>query len=285
MRILITGGTGFLGKHLVRHYIAQGCEVVSFSRSEARHEEQKREVNSPALKSYIGDVRDQDTVQRAMAGADAVIHAAAQKHVPWSEEFPEECYKTNVQGTINVWRACQEEKIDPSKALLVSTDKACKPINTYGASKLMAECVWGGLKARFGNIWGSTGSVIYWLMKQRGTGTMKITEPLMRRYHIKVDACVKFISDRITPGPEIDWKWTPGLYIPSFKWYVLRDLAQAVDPAAKLEYTGIRRGEKMWEDLLEAGDAYDERDRLTVEELREEVRVLCGSMETAAMPR
>src|SRR5579872_104198 len=280
MKILITGGTGFLGRHLVKHYVTQGHEVVSFARREQGHEEQSRELRGlfgekHLLRSWIGDVRDQDTVQRAMAGCGAVIHCAAQKHVPWGEEFPEECIKTNVQGTINVQQAARKEGIDPSKAILISTDKAVKPINTYGASKFLAECVWAGKTIRFGNIWGSTGSVVYWLLAQRGNKEIKITDKNMLRYHIKAEECAAVVSHELeTP--------TVGKTTPIMPWYTLVDLCEAVAQGVPVVTTGIRRGEKLIEDLdgIEAIGP-----RMTVRHLRKEVETLCGSMGMADTPK
>ena len=272
MRVWISGGTGFLGRHLVRHYISQGCEVVSFSRDEGKHEAQRREISSPLLKSYVGDVRDADTVERSMAGAVAVIHAAAQKHVPWSEEFPEECYRTNVQGTINVERAT--ERLGITQKLQISSDKATKPINTYGASKFMAEQVWRGPVVRLGNLFGSTGSVVYWLLSQRGLPTVKITSTLMRRYSLMADEATRFCSASLHASP--------GVFSPAMKWYWLKDLCEAVCPGQEIVETGVRKGEKLVEEV--EGQRYDEEDRLSIDELRRAAECL-GSTEMAVMLR
>jgi UDP-N-acetylglucosamine 4,6-dehydratase len=266
-RVLVTGGTGFLGSHIVKELLRRGHEVVSFARGEHKHEEQARLAASDLLSSHIGDVRDLDAVESAAEGCQSVIHCAAQKCVPWAEAFPEEAIKTNVQGTINVAKAAEAVG---ARAVLVSTDKACKPINTYGASKYLAERVWHGPIVRMGNIWGSTGSVIYWLLKQRGTGTIKITSSKMRRFHIRVEQAVAHILSAVHD-----------LSIPTMKWYWLDDLAEAVDPNANIVETGIRQGEKLEEDLYESKTLYPEYLRLTVDELRREVDLLCGSGETA----
>lgn len=274
-RVLVTGGTGYLGSHIVKALLEKGKHVISFARGEHDHERQQREiptVHHSRLESFIGDVRDPDALFHAFKGVGLVYHAAAQKCVPWSEQFPEECIKTNVQGTINVQKAAEEAGV--KRAILISSDKACRPINTYGASKYLAERVWKGQVIRLGNIWGSTGSVIYWLLKQRGTGEIKITSMKMRRWHIRVDQAVQYVLACVHE-----------LSIPTMRWYWLEDLAKAVDPDAKIVETGIRKGEKQEEDLYESGTAYPEYLRMSVDELRTEIETLCGSGVTAATPR
>lgn len=268
-RTLVTGGTGFLGSHLVKLLLERGHEVVSFARGEHGHEVQSRILgHRSGLHSFVGDVRDPDSVEDAVGGCDYVIHAAAQKCVPWAEQFPEQCVKTNVQGSVNVQRAAKEVG---AKALLVSTDKACRPINTYGASKYLAERVWKGPIVRMGNIWGSTGSVVYWLLQQRGTGQIKITSRKMKRFHITASEATEFILAAMNE-PE-------GIHIPVMRWYALEDLATAIDPDAQIVETGIRKGEKFVEDLSE--EFVPCKSALSVEELRVEVASLCGSGETA----
>lgn len=274
-RVLVTGGTGYLGSHIVKELLKRGNEVVSFARSEHGHERLERSLGGVGghrgLRSAIGDVRDLDAVRSSVDGCQRVIHCAAQKCVPWAEAFPEECIKTNVQGTINVAKAAEEVG---AAATLVSTDKACKPINTYGASKYLAERVWSGPIVRMGNIWGSTGSVIYWLLKQRGQAQIKITSHKMRRFHIRVGEAVDHILSAVHD-----------LAVPTMRWYWLDDLATAVDPNAEIVETGIRQGEKLEEDLYEARTLYPEYLRLSVAELRREVELLCGSGATADTPK
>lgn len=274
MKVLVTGGTGFLGSHLVRTLLRQHhAQVVSFARGEHGHEKQQRaEDGDHRLDSVIGDVRDPDSVLRAIRGCGLVYHAAAQKCVPWAEKHPEECIKTNVQGSINVQKAAEEVG---AKAVLISTDKACKPINTYGASKYLAERIWKGPIVRMGNIWGSTGSVVYWLLNQRGSGQMKITSRKMKRFHITVDEAVEFILAAAHQEK--------GVHIPIMRWYALEDLATAIDPDAKIVETGIRQGEKYAEDLSE--DFVPCKSALSIEELRREVELLCGSGATADTPK
>ncbi len=272
MRVLVTGGTGYLGSHIVSALLTQGHQVVSFARGEHGHEAQERALHNANLESFIGDVRDYAAVQEAVEGCGLVYHAAAQKCVPWAEKFPEECIKTNVQGSINTSKAAEAVG---AKAVLISTDKACRPINTYGASKYLAECAWKGPIVRMGNIWGSTGSVVYWLLKQRGTGVMKITSRKMNRYHITVEEAIPFILNASLESS--------GVHIPVMRWYALEDLARAIDPEATIVETGIRKGEKYVEDLSEEFTPC--KSALSVEELRREVETLCGSTATADMPR
>lgn len=271
-KVLVTGGTGFLGSHIVSELLKRGHEVVSFARGEHGHETQSRELGSDRLQSYVGDVRDLQAVNSACKGCSIVIHAAAQKCVPWAEAFPEECIKTNVQGTINVQRAAEEAGV--KRAVYISSDKACKPINTYGASKYLGEKVWNGPIIRLGNLWGSTGSVIYWLLKQRGTGKISITSRKMRRFHIRVEQAVEHVLSCVHD-----------LSVPTMRWYWLEDLAKAVDPEAEIVETGIRQGEKLEEDLYESRTPYPDYLRLSVDELKAEIDALCGSGATAVTPR
>lgn len=309
MKVLVTGATGFLGRHLVKHLLSTGRSVVAFARSEHGHEALRsfigeRNPGDGLLDSVIGDVRDFEALLGVIDhDVSCVIHAAAQKCVPWAEKCPEEAVKTNVQGTINVARACQERGI--KKALYVSSDKVASPCNTYGASKYLGEKVWSvGPSVRFGNLWGSTGSVVYSLLAQKGKGELKITHMFMDRFHIRVGQAVSFALKVLEEGK-------PGeIWVPLMRSYGLLDLAKAVDPDAVITSTGPRRGEKIHEELFSDVEFRNLRDRgdhfiidpsyendeypirprlkkyLTVEELRLELEILpCGSGATAATPR
>jgi UDP-N-acetylglucosamine 4,6-dehydratase len=246
----VTGATGFLGRSIVKRLLTEGHTVISYARSEHGHEKLERlchGTHQGKLVSTLGDVRDAAAVHRAMRGANYVIHCAAQKIVPWAEKWPEEAVKTNVLGTINVSKAAEEYGIH---ALLISTDKACLPCNTYAASKFLAERSWIGPACRFGNLWGSTGSVIYYLLDQSESGIFKITDKRMTRFSLGVDAAAAFTLKALYTG-RIGEVWIPKM--PSYR---LPDLCEAVNPDNRIVETGIRHGEKLHEDLISMHECF-----------------------------
>ena len=204
--ILITGGTGSLGKQLTQTIFKKWPDVkrlVIFSRDEQKQFQMAQDYPSseyPAIRYFIGDVRDKDRLVRALEGIDVVIHAAAMKHVHIAEYNPTEAIKTNVEGAQNVIEACMDTNVKDVVAL--STDKACAPINLYGATKLVSDKLFiaaNNIKGkrdlrfsvvRYGNVMGSNGSVIPFFLKKRKEGFLPITDKNMTRFNISLDGGV-----------------------------------------------------------------------------------------------
>ena len=265
-RILITGGTGSLGKKLTRVLLngTKGSKVVIFSRDEFKQFEM-RSGYSPAeqerLRFFIGDVRDAERLKRAMTGVDYVIHAAALKQVDTAEYNPGECIKTNVDGAENVIEAALCANVTGVAAL--STDKACAPINLYGATKLVSDKLFvaannikGEHKIRFsvvryGNVMGSRGSVIPFFIKQAEKGFLPITHKEMTRFNISLDegAALVLFALRHHLGGEI--------FVPKIPSYRILDVARAVAPGCEIREVGIRPGEKLHEEMITATDSLD----------------------------
>ncbi len=207
--ILVTGGTGSFGQHFIRTVLERWPKVrrlVVFSRDEQKQFQMAQTFSAdqyPALRYFIGDVRDADRLHRAFQGVDYVVHAAAMKHVPIAEYNPVECIKTNVYGAQNVITAALDT--DVSRVVALSTDKASAPINLYGATKLCSDKLFiaannfKGQKdirfsiVRYGNVMGSNGSVIPFFLKQRKSGVLTITEPNMTRFNITLDDGVEMV--------------------------------------------------------------------------------------------
>jgi len=260
--ILITGGTGSLGKQLTTMLLAAGAHrIIVFSRDEFKQytmasaalpEDRKR------LRFFLGDVRDTARLRRAMDGVDYVIHAAALKHVPAAEYNPFEFVKTNVVGAENVINAAIDCGVRHVVAL--STDKAANPINLYGATKLCSDKLFvsgnsysGRHRTRFcvvryGNVVGSRGSVIPFFLRKRKEGCLPITDVRMTRFWITLQEGASLVLNalRDMKGGEI---WIPK--IPSMR---LVDLARAICPDCRQEVVGIRPGEKLHEVMIPVDD-------------------------------
>jgi UDP-N-acetylglucosamine 4,6-dehydratase len=220
--------------------------------------------DQPNLRYFIGDVRDLSRLQRAMHGANVVIHAAALKQVPACEYNPMEAIKTNILGTANVIEAALEAGV--SKVLALSTDKAVSPVNLYGATKLAAEKLtvqsnaYSGERparfscVRYGNVIGSRGSVVPIFLRQRQNGKLSITDKRMTRFWLSLEQGVRFVlhSIDLMQGGEV--------FVPKLPSMSLMDLAKAIAPQAKLEEVGVRPGEKLHEVLISEDEA-----RTTVE--------------------
>ncbi len=265
-RILITGGTGSLGKKLTRMLLdtTKNSIVVVYSRDEFKQFEMRVSFSTEEqarLRFFIGDVRDAERLKRAMVGVDYVIHAAALKQVDTAEYNPGECIKTNVIGAENVIEAALSCGVKGVVAL--STDKACAPINLYGATKLVSDKLFvaannikGDRKIRFsvvryGNVMGSRGSVIPFFMKQREMGFLPITHKEMTRFNISIDdgAALVMFALKNQLGGEI--------FIPKIPSYKILDVAEAVAPGCETREIGIRPGEKLHEEMITATDSLD----------------------------
>ncbi len=262
--ILITGGTGSFGKKMVQIVLAQykPKRLIIFSRDELKQFEMAQKWNPhkyPCIQYVLGDVRDKDRLMRVFQGVDYVIHAAALKQVPAAERNPEEYIKTNVQGAMNIIEACLANKVH--RVIALSTDKACNPINLYGATKLCSDKLFtavgfvGGETAtrfavvRYGNVLGSRGSVVPFFKERLKTGVLPITDARMTRFWITLDQAVYFVLESLkrTKGGEI--------FVPRIPSMKITDLAKAIGPKCKLEEVGIRPGEKIHETLISEDEA------------------------------
>ena len=268
--ILITGGTGSLGKALTKRIFTDFPKVkrlVIFSRDEQKQFQMAQDYNPktyPAIRFFIGDVRDRERLIRAMNGINYVIHAAAMKHVHLAEYNPSECIKTNIGGAENVIHACLQTKVE--KIVALSTDKACAPINLYGATKLTSDKLFvaanniKGSKSikfsvvRYGNVMGSNGSVIPFFLKKRKEGVLPITDPNMTRFNISLDGGVEMVFHALATS------WGGEILVPKIPSYKITDIAKAVAPNTKQKIVGIRPGEKIHEEMITSSDSYNTYD-------------------------
>ena len=262
--ILITGGTGSFGQLCVQVLLArhQPRKLIIYSRDELKQFEMQQKWNGPAMRYFIGDVRDYERLRVAMRGVDYVIHAAALKQVPAAEYNPMECVKTNIHGAENVIAAAIENEVE--KVIALSTDKAANPINLYGATKLVSDKFFvagnniaGGHRTRFavvryGNVVGSRGSVLPFFQKlvRDGAAELPITDPRMTRFWITLEHGVEVVlqSFQRMHGGE--------LLVPSIPSIRITDLAQAVAPKLPTRVVGIRPGEKIHEVMCPLDDAH-----------------------------
>ncbi len=263
--ILVTGGTGSFGRAFVRTVLENYPSVrrlVVYSRDELKQFEMSQELSPgqhQALRYFIGDVRDQDRLRRALEGIDTVVHAAALKQVPAAEYNPFECIKTNVLGAQNVIEACLDSGVKNVVAL--STDKAAAPVNLYGATKLCSDKLFTAANnitgprdlrlsvVRYGNVMGSRGSVIPFFLAQRASGVFPITDPTMTRFNISLDEGVEMVLWALQNalGGEI--------FVPKIPSYRITDVAEAVGPECEVRVVGIRPGEKIHEEMITASDS------------------------------
>jgi len=264
--ILITGGTGSLGKELTKTILQKWPDVkrlVIYSRDEQKQFQMAQEYPDtvyPQIRFFIGDVRDLERLKRAFTGVDYVIHAAAMKHVHIAEYNPDECVKTNVGGAENVIRAALGSSV--SKVVALSTDKACAPINLYGATKLTSDKLFiaannikGGQEikfsvVRYGNVIGSNGSVIPFFLKKKKEGVLPITDPNMTRFNISLKDGVEMVLNALETA------WGGELFVPKIPSYKIMDVAQAIAPECEHKVTGIRPGEKIHEEMITSSDSY-----------------------------
>lgn len=265
--ILITGGTGSFGKAFTRTILQRYPDVkrlVIFSRDELKQFEMSQEFSTteyPAIRYFIGDIRDQDRVRRALEGIDVVIHAAALKQVPAAEYNPFECIKTNIIGAQNLIEACLDTGV--SNVVALSTDKAAAPINLYGATKLASDKLFTAANnvrgkrnlrfsvVRYGNVMGSRGSVIPFFMDKRASGVLPITDPAMTRFNISLQEGVDMVMWAIehARGGEI--------FVPKIPSYRITDVAQAIGPDCEHPVIGIRPGEKIHEEMITESDSFN----------------------------
>jgi UDP-N-acetylglucosamine 4,6-dehydratase len=264
--LLITGGTGSFGKLFVKTALERLKlrRLVVYSRDELKQYEMQQRLNAPALRYFIGDVRDRDRMHRALDGVDVVVHAAALKQVPAAEYNPFEAVKTNILGAENIINECIDRGVQ--RVIALSTDKAANPINLYGATKLCSDKLFVAGNAyvgrhetrfgvvRYGNVVGSRGSVIPFFVAKKKTGLLPITDPRMTRFWITLQQGVDFVIDclQCMHGGE--------LFVPKIPSMNIMDLAAAIAPECKTEVVGIRPGEKLHEVMVPEDDA-----RTTVE--------------------
>jgi UDP-N-acetylglucosamine 4,6-dehydratase (inverting) len=223
-----------------------------------------REKEYPVMRYFLGDVRDKERLIRAFNGVDIVIHAAAMKHVHLAEYNPDECIKTNVGGAQNVIHAALMN--DVSDVVALSTDKACAPINLYGATKLTSDKLFiaannirGHTKikfsvVRYGNVMGSNGSVIPFFLKNRHKGKLPVTDINMTRFNISLNGGVSMVMYAIQNA------WGGEVFIPKIPSYRISDVVKAIGPECEVEIIGIRPGEKLHEEMITASDSINTYD-------------------------
>ncbi len=270
LNVLVTGGTGSFGQAFVNMSLTKynPNKIVVFSRDEMKqwymaknYEEDKR------IRFFIGDIRDSSRLHRALSGIDLVVHAAAMKIVETAEYNPFECIKTNIDGAINLINASLDQNV--SRVVALSTDKASSPINLYGATKLASDKLfvssnfsYSGGKTRFsivryGNVMGSRGSIIPMFLRMKDKGILPITDHRMTRFMVSLEAGVELVWHAVSDmsGGEIYVKKTPSMKV--------TEVARTISPSAKLEFIGLRPGEKIHEQMIGAEESnntfeYDE---------------------------
>ncbi len=263
--ILITGGTGSFGKAFVRTVLERYPGVrrlVVYSRDELKQFEMSQLFplsKYPAIRYFIGDVRDEARLRRALEGIDVVVHAAALKQVPAAEYNPFECIKTNIMGAQNLIEASLD--LGVKRVVALSTDKAAAPINLYGATKLASDKLFVAANnirgdrdirfsvVRYGNVMGSRGSVIPFFLERRASGVLPITDPRMTRFNISLQEGVDMVLWSIENA------WGGEILVPKIPSYTITDVASAIGPDCRQEIVGVRPGEKIHEEMITASDS------------------------------
>ena len=265
--ILITGGTGSFGhkfcETVLKRYDLK--KLIIYSRDELKQSEMMQKFSDKmpdrkdSMRYLIGDVRDENRLLHAFNGVDIVVHAAALKQVPSCEYNPMEAVKTNVIGAMNVVTAAINAGV--KKVIALSTDKAANPINLYGATKLCSDKIITAARAyaggrdirfavvRYGNVFGSRGSVIPFFLKERSKGVLPVTDERMTRFWITLQQGVDFVLACLSrmKGGEV--------FVPKIPSMKITDLAKALAPECKLNFVGIRPGEKIHEVMVGSDDA------------------------------
>ncbi|MDE2396801.1 MAG: UDP-N-acetylglucosamine 4,6-dehydratase (inverting) [Burkholderiales bacterium] len=265
--ILLTGGTGSFGKAFVRSVLGRYPNIrrlVVYSRDELKQFEMAQtfaEREYSGLRYFIGDIRDEARLRRALEGIDIVVHAAALKQVPAAEYNPFECIKTNVLGAQNLIEACLDTQVE--RVVALSTDKAAAPINLYGATKLCSDKLFvaaNNIKGRrdirfsivrYGNVMGSRGSVIPFFLDRVKSGVLPITDPRMTRFNISLQDGVDMVLW------SIEHNWGGEVLVPKIPSYRITDVATAIGPECRQEVVGIRPGEKIHEEMITASDSFN----------------------------
>ncbi|MCG3189257.1 MAG: UDP-N-acetylglucosamine 4,6-dehydratase (inverting) [Burkholderiaceae bacterium] len=265
--LLITGGTGSFGKAFVGTVLERYPGIrrlVVYSRDELKQYEMSQVYSDrvhPGLRYFIGDIRDEARLRRALEGVDYVVHAAALKQVPAAEYNPFECIKTNIIGAQNLIEACLDCHIQ--RVVALSTDKAAAPINLYGATKLCSDKLFvaaNNIKGkrdvrfsvvRYGNVMGSRGSVIPFFLEKRSSGSLPITDPRMTRFNISLQEGVDMVLWAL------EHAWGGEVLVPKIPSYRITDVARAIGPECRHEIVGIRPGEKIHEEMITASDSFN----------------------------
>lgn len=267
--ILITGGTGSFGKTFTKLILSRYPKVkrlVILSRDEQKHFQmgmQFPESEYPAIRYFVGDVRDRNRLKKAFEGIDVVIHAAAMKHVHIAEYNPMECVKTNILGAENVIDAALEAGVKNVVAL--STDKAAAPINLYGATKLASDKLFvaaNNIKGkrnikfsvvRYGNVMGSNGSVMPFFLNKKNSGSefLPITDDRMTRFNISLEDGCEMVFNAIEKA------WGGEIFVPKIPSYKIVDVATAIAPECEQKVVGIRPGEKLHEEMITMSDSFN----------------------------
>lgn len=274
--LLVTGGTGSFGKQFIKTVLEnyKPKKVIIFSRDELKQFEMQQifsPAKYPAIRYFIGDVRDEERLHRAFRNVDIVIHAAAMKQVPAAEYNPFECIKTNILGAQNIINAALDMEVE--RVMALSTDKAANPLNLYGATKLCSDKLFVAANSytgerttkfsvvRYGNVLGSRGSVVPFFLKKREEGVLPITHQDMTRFWITLDQGIEFVisSLEMMVGGEI--------FIPKIPSMKIVDLAKALAPECDIKIVGIRPGEKLHEVMVpmdESRNTVDLGDRYVI---------------------